>query len=458
MKTYTLLALGTRVALVAIVGLVTWMAPVVAAGQGGASAQNAASASPLSVVTLREARQRAARFDPSAVAARADVSTAAWERKAAVADLFTPTLSATTNYTNYNEPFFSFTGTPSSTTASASVTANYVILGGGKLAERKRAAASLDAAEAGEVAASFRTAATVDGAYYLVLAETELSRVAADRLRRAREQFGVARVRVSAGETIATDSLQLLLEVNRAKLDVARRDSALTVSRLRLGRMIGVSEAVDAAPLDSATPPELPLSLEAATAELRDRGPELLEVRAAERQADAAVSAERSKYLPSVALSAGRQAYDATFFPSFLQRSAVGVTVTLPIWDAGRRERDYARSRGAREVARARREERERASAEAMAQAWNGYRTARVSLELAQVGVQASAETYRVQGARYREGATTILDLLEAQTALGEAEATLVQARFAARSSLAQIEALLGRRLFTDNNQARAER
>jgi outer membrane protein TolC len=64
------------------------------------------------------------------------------------------------------------------------------------------------------------------------------------------------------------------------------------------------------------------------------------------------------------------------------------------------------------------------------------------------VGVSVSAETYRVQGARYREGATTILDLLEAQVSLGAAEAALVQARYAALWALAQIEALLGRRLF----------
>jgi outer membrane protein TolC len=53
-----------------------------------------------------------------------------------------------------------------------------------------------------------------------------------------------------------------------------------------------------------------------------------------------------------------------------------------------------------------------------------------------------------VQSARYREGATTILDLLEAQVALSEAEATLVQSRYATRLALARIEALLGRRLF----------
>jgi outer membrane protein TolC len=53
-----------------------------------------------------------------------------------------------------------------------------------------------------------------------------------------------------------------------------------------------------------------------------------------------------------------------------------------------------------------------------------------------------------VQRARYREGATTILDLLEAQVALSEAEVALIQARYATRLALAQIEALLGRRIF----------
>jgi outer membrane protein TolC len=84
-----------------------------------------------------------------------------------------------------------------------------------------------------------------------------------------------------------------------------------------------------------------------------------------------------------------------------------------------------------------------------MASAYNGYQTARAAIELAQVGVAAASEGYRVQGSRYREGATTILDLLEAQVALSEAEAALVQSRYAVRIALAQLEGLLGRRIFT---------
>lgn len=83
-----------------------------------------------------------------------------------------------------------------------------------------------------------------------------------------------------------------------------------------------------------------------------------------------------------------------------------------------------------------------------MAQAYLGYGTARAGITLAEVGVAAATETYRVQRTRYGEGATTILELLEAQVALSEAEATLVQSRFSTRLALSQIEALLGRRMF----------
>lgn len=401
------------------------------------------------LVTLVEARRRAAAVDPATVGARAEVATAAWERRAALADLLTPNLTAATSYIALSDPFFNFgTGGFSPHATSATVEASYTLLGAGKLAQLRRSRAAVASAEASEAAVRFRTALATDATYYAVLADRELSRVAADRLRRAAEQLGVARVRVQAGETIATDSLQLLLEVNRARLDVLQRDSALAVSRLRLGRQIGLSGPAEAAPLDTVAPPPLPVTLEEGAAELRARGPELVAVRAAERQAGAGLAAERAQYLPDVTLSATAGAYDSEFFPSALKRNQLALTVSLPIWDAGRRELAVARARAQRDIARAQREERERATAEEMAQAYNGYETARAGIDLALVGVSASTENYRVQGARYREGATTILDLLEAQVGLGEAEAALVQARYAARLALARIEALLGRRVF----------
>jgi outer membrane protein TolC len=99
------------------------------------------------------------------------------------------------------------------------------------------------------------------------------------------------------------------------------------------------------------------------------------------------------------------------------------------------------------ETTRAVREDGERAAGERMAAAYNGYETARAGIELAGVGVTVAAETYRVQSARYGEGATTILDLLEAQVNLSEAQEALIEANYAARLAFARIEALLGRRI-----------
>ncbi|HEY7567641.1 MAG TPA: TolC family protein [Gemmatimonadaceae bacterium] len=423
---------------------VVGIAPVVALGQ------TQAGSAP--VVTLTEARRRAAIVDPDAVSARNRVYTASWERRTAFANLVTPRLRGGVNYTHFSQPFFNFgTATISPNAASATLEASYVLLGAGKLGTLGSSRASLASAEANEDAATYRTALATDAAYFSVLADRELARVASDRLKRAEEQFGIARVRVLAGEAISSDSLQLLLEVNRARLAILSRDSALVTSRLRLGSQIGLSGPADAAPMDTVLPPQLPMSLDQAAAEVRLRGPDVEAARADERRADAVIGAEREKYLPEISLGAMTGAYDKELFPSALRRSQLTVTVSLPFWDGGQRELSIARLQADRNVARARREERERSAAELIAQAYHGYVTARAGIELASVGVAVSSENYRVQRARYREGASTILDLLEAQVSLSEAEATLVQSRFATWLALAQIESLLGRRVFEDS-------
>ena len=402
----------------------------------------------LPVVTLDEARRRSAAVDPLTVAARAGMSAAAWERRAARAGLLTPSLTAATSYLRFSEPFFNFgTGAISPNATSATFEATYTVLGAGKLGALRRGSAAVAGAEAAEILAEYGTALATDAAYYAVLAERELSRVAADRLRRATEQLSVARVRVLSGETIATDSLQLMLEANRARLEVLRRDSALAVTRLRLGARVGLAGPADAAPLTLPLLPPLPLSLPEAIAEARATGPDLEAAAANERAAAASLSAERAGYLPDVVLSATTGAYDSEFFPSATRRSQLAIVVSLPIWDGGQRELGVARARAQRDIARAERDAREREVAGRVSEAWNGYQTGRAAIELAEVGVAIATETFRVQGARYREGATTILDLLEAQVGLSEAEAGLIQARYGARLALARLEALLGRRL-----------
>jgi outer membrane protein TolC len=415
---------------------------------------NAQQATTVPVITLTEARQRSIQFDPNTVAASQQIRVAGWERRAAQADLFAPRLNGSLSYIRFSDPFFNFgTGAVSPNAAAASLEASYVILGAGKIGTLRSSRAGLESAEANETLVRFQSALGTDVAYFSVLAAKELARVATDRVKRAEEQLTIARVRVVAGEAIASDSLQLVLELNRARLSVLRQDSAVVASRFQLGSRIGLSGPADASPFDTTALAPLPFTEEQAIAELRQRGPDVEAARAEERRAEAELSAERERYLPALTLSATTGAYDSELFPDALRRSQLQLAMSIPFWDGGQRELSVARLQADRTVSRARRQERERSAGERMAQAYLGYGTARAGISLAQVGVAAATETYRVQRARYGEGATTILELLEAQVALSEAEATLVQARFSTWLALSQIEALLGRRVFEPTRQ-----
>ena len=82
--------------------------------------------------------------------------------------------------------------------------------------------------------------------------------------------------------------------------------------------------------------------------------------------------------------------------------------------------------------------------------AYDAYVTTRASAQLAVQGLSVARESFRVQQTRYQSGATTILDLLDAEVNLSQAEADLVQARYGTRLALAGLESILGKRLFND--------
>jgi outer membrane protein TolC len=371
------------------------------------------------------------------------------ERRTASSGWYTPDVTAATEFTTFSDPFFNFgTGDISSNATSATLEARYTVLGGGKLSLRKRAFASEASAAANDIAARFQVALTADAAFYAVIADQEFLRVATDRLARAEEQLGVARVRVQAGDALGTDSLQLLLEVNRARIDRMRRDSALVVSRLQLGRLVGEPGPVDAAPLAATAPPALPISLAIATADLLRTGPSIAATRAEESRTLAELSSQREGYLPEVSLSAVTGAYDSRFFPSALNRSQLSLRVSLPIWNGGQRELQITRARAQLDVASAVTADQERAAAEQMTRVYLGYESAVAEIQLATQAGEVARESFRIHSTRYREGAGGILDVLRAQDDVGETESDLVRARYSARLALARIEALLGRRLF----------
>src|SRR2546427_649991 len=204
--------------------------------QGAVSPQTSDS---LLQITLREALQRAAQLDPSYVAALGQVDNAVWARRNAFAVFVLPSLTMNVNQQHTDPAGFFFTDPllRLKTTWSAQLNARYdLFTGGQKFAELARSGAALEGAHADELRQRFATALLTESDYYAVLQTAELDRVARERLRRAREQLGVARARVASGAAVSTDSLTLPLQLTRAQVAQLQQESALPIARPQAGR------------------------------------------------------------------------------------------------------------------------------------------------------------------------------------------------------------------------------
>jgi outer membrane protein TolC len=407
-------------------------------------------------VTLSDALQRAARLDPSYVSAAGAVNNAEWARRAAFSLFIIPAVTVAANQTHYWPPFFNFaTFTAVPNTYAATIDARLdVFTGGQKLAGFAASGAQLEAAHAGELQARLQTAMNTELDYYAVLSQQALERVAEDQLRRAEQQFAIARARVTSGAAVQTDSLQLALELTRARVALVQQQAALRAAQLQLGRRIGLDGPADAAaPADSTAVPELPFSLADAVTRALAEGPSWRIARANERSASAQLWARRGDYLPHASLDFTGASYSTSgFYPDQIKRSTLSLTLTFPIWNNGQREIQVSQARVQRDVAKAIRADLERGARHDVTAAYDAYETSRATYALERDAVLVARENNRVQETRYRAGATTILDLLDAQNQLVSAEADLVRATYNTRLARAGLEVMLGERITFERN------
>lgn len=404
-------------------------------------------------VTLDQAITRAARLDPDYIRALGQVDNAEWGRRAALAVFVLPALIASIDATKYSTDFFNVgTGRPQPNAVNATLQASYDLFSARKFSDLSRTRAELESADATETEQRFRTALLTESDYYAVLQNQELARVAAERTRRAEEGLTVARARVVSGAAVESDSLQFVLELTQSRVDQLRRESSLRISRLQLGRRVGEAGPVDAVPLDTLPAPELPLGVDQAVQMALQQGPQFRAARASERAAEAFLRGQRGDYLPRLTLVGTHTRFDDSFFPSARNVSSIALSLSMPIWNDARREIAVSQAQVNRDVARAVREDLERAARRDVIAAYEAYVTAQATSALSATAVRVAQENYRVQESRYRAGSTTILDALDAQLRLTQAEADLVQSRYAARLALAGLEAILGHRLFANRD------
>jgi len=272
---------------------------------------------------------------------------------------------------------------------------------------------------------------SVQSAFYALAAAQDLVGVADRNLARTEIHLALAQARRDAGAVPQADVLRTQAEVAAARLQLISARSRVRTAAGQLNTAMGrpaETPVAIAAPGADAPPP----STAAVEADIARAVAQRSELKSAQRGLDAAranVDAARAARAPRLQADGSFGWNDTDFLPQTKQWQ-VGVSVDLPVFDAGSRAHRVARSRAdlAREqavydsrVLQVRQEV--WAAASELQRAWD-------SIAAAAAEVRTSEESLRVVRERYQSGAALITDLLDTQTALASAEAALAEARW----------------------------
>lgn len=316
-------------------------------------------------------------------------------------------------------------------------------------ADKRAAVASRTAAEAGLLDARWQTTYTATNQFFLALSARQLLRVRQASVQRAQEQLTVSINKLKAGSATRSDSLRGLVNLGQTQLQLITAMADLASQEAELARLVGVSGRVGAEDDSSFYQvPPFP-DAQALLQEAAAQSPRVQNTEAAVSAARAQLSAAKSGYWPTLALTANTQwnGNNTSFDYHMFNQSSLTIGLSWNLFDRFVREQTITNRDAALVTAEANAADARHEIEAQLTTALATLQAARVGIDIANTSLAAAQEDLRVQKERYRLGVATIIDQLLSEESLTQAEVDVVTARFAYLRAKAQIEALIGRPL-----------
>jgi outer membrane protein TolC len=258
----------------------------------------------------------------------------------------------------------------------------------------------------------------------------------------ARQNLAAAERRREVGVATIADVLQARTALAQGELAAQGADGDLEAARATLALAMGfdANRRFDIATDSSAFPlRELADNVDSLiTRAERDR-PDLAAARALVRQSEAQVTIARAALFPSLALGSnvGRNFANVSTLEG--RTFALTLGVQIPLFSGNARQYDVVAARENAAAASARAEQARLQSAAQVYTAYHALRTAAQRVSTSLVLLNTATQSEQVARGRYAEGVGSILDVLVAQTALADARAQAVTARWTWFTTLAQL-------------------
>ncbi len=401
--------------------------------------------------SVGEAIRAALAYDPALRVAEAGIAQASAARLRA-AGQFLPDVEASLTYTDES---WQRASVPAAAIANRGgttleITARQPLFQGFSTFNRFRAERSrYAAAEWLYEAERLSTALEAASAHAEVVFATEILRHRQSNLALVRQQQTIAEKRQAAGAQSRTGVEQARLRVAQAEIDLAAARAELARRQARYTRLTGRSRDANFAP-DMIKPLDEGATLETVFAHVRGQNPFVQAAEAGWEGAKYGVAAARGSFAPSVTLEGSYLQYQDDLDPG-LGLAGVGdedlrvvARLTLPIGSQNnnRAALRSAKAQLASEKAQARTvllEAEERA-----VQFWHQRAEAALRREAAAAGVKAAADAVRGLQLEYSAGQRTVIDVLDSQRDLVQAEIAASRADLDYRLSHYELAAVTG--------------
>jgi outer membrane protein len=278
-----------------------------------------------------------------------------------------------------------------------------------------------------------------EAAFYALDAADGAVIAARQNLKLARTDFDAVRQRVDLGLATQPELLLARERVAQSRFDLANAQLMVHDAEAEMAVVLGVpaDPPIAIVGLESQTPPQqLNRSVKALIAEARRQRPDLAAQAARLRASEAEVEQARAQYFPIVGLSTtyGENVWNFSFqtprtvLTAQPQYSAL-LTLRWDLFTGFSRHNDVRRAKDDRDAARA---ELRSAEIATIAQMWRAYYeldSSRSKYAFAQSLVAASKESYAANLETYRQGLSTIVELLTAERDLANARYTFIQSK-----------------------------
>lgn len=380
----------------------------------------------------------------------------------------------------------------------------------GTLFEMRRARAARQATDATIDAQGFQLASEVTVAYLSALRARDAVVLTERQVAEAEATLESARARVEVGEAIPLEERQAQVGHGRAQVALLRARNLEETELNRLAQQLGVQLPADVSLTSEFEVFEPQWSAEALVAEAMAAHPQLVAARASASAARAGLRQQQGNYLPSLSLSAAWSGFaretgdpdrliqdardqvassrdncefwnrvssglseplpgrpqncsEIVLTPDMEQRIlerndafpfdwndqplTVTATVSLPIFTGFSRQLQVAQARNRAEDAEYQRRAAELEVRTRVAERLSGLRTAYDTYQIELQNHEAAEGQVDLARERYRLGAGTFLDLLNAQAIQAQADGDLLNARYSFHEQLVALEAAVGRPL-----------